>query len=67
MTATLRVLIFAPGESVDTGPDHAPIRARVLRAQIVPGGSIRYQLGWWKDESWFEAWFPETEVRPVEP
>ena len=66
MTATLRVLVYAPGASVDTGPDDVPIRARVLRAQVASGGAIRYQLGWWSEGSWLTGWFPETEVRPVE-
>ena len=66
MTATLRILVYAPGEYVDTGPEDVPIRARVLRAQVLPGGGIRYQLGWWREESWMNGWFPDTEVRAVE-
>lgn len=66
MTATLRVLVYAPGESVDTGPESEPIRARVLRAQVGPGGATRYALGWWSEGSWLTGWFPESEVRPVD-
>ena len=66
MTATIRVLIYEPGEEVDTGSTVVPIRARVLRAQVLLGGAIRYELGWWKDEAWCTGWFPGSEVRAVE-
>lgn len=66
MTATIRVLIYQPGEEIDTGPVVVPIRARVLRAQVLIGGGLRYELGWWKDETWVTGWFPASEVRGVE-
>lgn len=66
MTATIRVLIYEPGEEVDTGSVVVPIRARVLRAQVLVGNGLRYELGWWKDETWVTGWFPGSEVRGVE-
>jgi hypothetical protein len=66
MTATIRVLVYQPGENVETGPEIGPIRARVLRAQVLIGGGLRYELGWWKEESWLTGWFPGSEVRAVE-
>lgn len=66
MTATIRVLIYEPGEEVDTGSVVVPIRARVLAAQVLIGGGLRYELGWWKDETWVTGWFPGSEVRGVE-
>ena len=66
MTATLRILVFAPGEEVETGPESDPIRARVLRAMVLIGGGLRYEVGWWKDGSWCSGWFPATEVRGVD-
>lgn len=66
MTASIRVLIYEPGEEVDTGSMVMPIRARVLRAQVLIGGGLRYELGWWKDETWVVGWFPGSEVRGVE-
>jgi hypothetical protein len=66
MTATLRILIYAPGDDVNTGPELTPIRARVLRAQVLVGGGLRYELGWWKEESWLTGWFPASEVRAIE-
>jgi hypothetical protein len=66
MTSTIRVLIYEPGEEVNTGSVVVPIRARVLRAQVLIGGGLRYELGWWKDETWVVGWFPATEVREVE-
>lgn len=66
MTATLRILVFAPGEEVETGPESDPIRARVLRAMVLIGGCLRYEVGWWKEGSWLCGWFPSTEVRGVD-
>ena len=66
MTATIRVLIYEPGEEVDTGSVVVPIRARVLAAQVLIGGGLRYELGWWTDETWVTGWFPGSEVRGVE-
>jgi hypothetical protein len=66
VTATLRVLVYAHGETVHTGPEDEPIRARVLRMTILPGGSIRYELGYWGMGMWCTSWFPGSEVRPID-
>lgn len=64
MTATMHVVIFAHGEQVETGPDSEPIKARVLRATVLPGGLLRYELGYWLGGAFITNWFPASEVRP---